>query len=98
MDLRGSSWTRASGSRVSAIPPAPILGCSLKRAVEVAAGMGLVKALALATRARREITLYCDPRKKRGEEVRLCCQAILRQDPFGVKPAAGLEAEIDLPF
>jgi len=59
MDLRGSSSTFVSGLRVSAIPPAPISGPSLKRTVlREKAGAG-AKAEALATRAAMMASLYC---------------------------------------
>jgi len=51
MDLRGSSWVKASGSRVSAIPPAPMTG-PLNKAVERALGLMGEKAEALTARPR----------------------------------------------
>ena len=57
MDLRGSSSSLGSGSRVSNMPPAPFFGGSLYKAVvRVKAGCG-AKADAPATRAARRIIL-----------------------------------------
>mmetsp|Transcript_9508 Transcript_9508/g.28344 ORF Transcript_9508/g.28344 Transcript_9508/m.28344 type:complete len:204 (-) Transcript_9508:57-668(-) len=59
MDLRGSSSSNASGSRVSAIPPAPKLG-PLKSAVERAGFWAGAKAEAPPTRAARRAILLMD--------------------------------------
>lgn len=60
MDLRGSSWTEASGSRVSNIPPDPFFGSSLKTEVDGRATIGAgAKAEAEATRAVRTMSLFC---------------------------------------
>ena len=56
MDLRGSSSLYSSGSRVSAIPPAP---SSWKMAVERVNWEAGAKAEAEATRAAMTASLYC---------------------------------------
>ena len=64
MDLRGSSSSKASGSRVSAIPPDPTCFSPSKMAVEVrpnwAAG---AKAWAEAIMAAMTASLYCNFRE-----------------------------------
>jgi hypothetical protein len=55
MDLRGSSCLKASGSRVSAIPPFPMTG-PLNKAVPVGALGWTVKAEAPATSAAARTT------------------------------------------
>jgi hypothetical protein len=59
MLLRGSSWLTGSGSRVSAMPPAPILGPSPEKTTTLVRGLTAAgaKAEALATRAARTINL-----------------------------------------
>ena len=59
MDLRGSSCTKASGSRVSNIPPAPLTG-PLKRAVPLVRGAkaGEKAAAPAMSEARAMILVY----------------------------------------